>query len=104
MNAPAISETDVHRLAESLFADDLHAKRVLSLGNATLGIIRGGALGVHAIGRGLALARNSSQKHGVKQVDRFLGNDSIKPWSLFAAWVPFVVAERTEVVIALDWT
>jgi hypothetical protein len=104
MNAPAISESDVHRLTETLFAEDLHAKRVLSLGNATLGVIRSGALGVHAIGRGLALARSTSQKHSVKQVDRFLGNESIRPWDLFASWVPFVVAERTEVVIALDWT
>ncbi len=36
-------------------------------------------------------------------MDRLLSND-VDPWRLFASWVPFVVAERKEIVAALDWT
>jgi Transposase DDE domain len=94
----------VHEFVESLFEDDLHAKRVLSLGNATVGVLRAGALGIHAIGRGLALARQSSTKHAVKQIDRLVGNDGVDVWELFASWIPFVVASRSEIWVALDWT
>jgi len=48
---------DVPRFLDGLFDGDLHAKRVLSLANATLGVIRTAALAVHTIGQGLALAR-----------------------------------------------
>ena len=87
-----------------LFERDLHAKRVLSLTNATLGVLRAGALGVHAIGVGLAREMDLDPKHAIKQVDRLLSNKGIDPWSLFEQWVPFVLAQRTEAVVALDWT
>lgn len=89
---------------ETLFADDLHAKRVLSLAHATSGVLRAGALGINAIGRGLSIARRTSQKHSVKQVDRLVGNTGIDVWQLLASWVPYVVADRSEVWVALDWT
>jgi hypothetical protein len=87
-----------------LFERDLHAKRVLSLTNATLGVLRAGALGVHAIGVGLAREMDLDPKHAIKQVDRLLSNPGIEPWSLFEQWVPFVLAEREEALVALDWT
>ena len=46
----------VHAFAESLFESDLHAKRVFSIANATLGVVYGASLAVHAIGSGLACA------------------------------------------------
>ncbi|WP_223637768.1 hypothetical protein [Corallococcus sp. EGB] len=33
-----------------------------------------------------------------------LSNRGFNVWKLFGAWVPFVLEERTEAVIALDWT
>jgi hypothetical protein len=33
-----------------------------------------------------------------------LSNTGINVWHLFASWVPFVVADRPEIVTALDWT
>ena len=47
----------VHRFLSDLFDGDLHAKRVLSLANATLGVVRTASLAVNTIGHGLALAR-----------------------------------------------
>jgi len=60
----------VDRFLAGLFERDLHAKRVLSLANATLGVIETASLAVHAIGHGLALARGRVIKHAIKQVDR----------------------------------
>jgi hypothetical protein len=40
----------------------------------------------------------------VKQVDRLLSNAGINPWRLFALWVPFMLGQRTEALVALDWT
>ena len=69
--------TQVHRGLISLFDDDLHAKRVLSLANATLGVVRSASLAVDMIGQGLALARGLLTKHAIKQVDRMLSNQGI---------------------------
>jgi hypothetical protein len=33
-----------------------------------------------------------------------LGNDAVNPWNLAEQWVPFVVASREEIVVAMDWT
>ena len=42
------------RFVEELFGDDLHAKRVLSLSNAVVGVLRAAVLSVHAIGQAYA--------------------------------------------------
>ena len=89
---------------EKIFEDDLHARRVLSLANGVVGVLDAAALSIHAIGRGYAHATGGSEKHGVKQTDRLLGNRGIEVWSLFGAWAGFVVGERKEIVVALDWT
>ena len=99
-----INEGQISHLVGSLFEEDLHAKRILSLSQATLGAVEAAALGVHAIGLGLAAAKGLNAKHTTKQVDRLLSNQGIEPWNLFGSWVPFVVASRPEVVVALDWT
>jgi len=88
----------------SMVGEDLHAKRVLSLSNATLGVIHGASLGVATIGRALAQARGLETKHAIKQVDRLMSNSGIDVWSLFETWVPSVVGSRPEVVVAMDWT
>jgi hypothetical protein len=98
------SEKEVHKFLSSLLADDLHAMRVLSLAHATLGVLHSASLAVHAIGLGMAEARGVNTKHAIKQVDRLLSNQGIVLWELFAQWVPFVLGDRKEIVVALDWT
>lgn len=104
MRSPAINEQKVHEFLCSLFGDDLHAKRVLSLSLATLGVIHAASLSVYAIGQALAMARGTKGQHGVKQVDRLLSNTGIDVWHLFALWVPYLLGQRTEAVVSLDWT
>lgn len=93
-----------HQLVEDLLGDDLHAKRVLSVGNGVVGVMHAAALSVHAIGQGLAAANGTDPRHGVKQVDRLLSNRKLDVWDLFRVWVPFVAGSRSEIVVALDWT
>src|SRR5580700_9168146 len=70
---------------------DLHAKRILSLTNATLGVIKTASLAVNTIGQGLALARGLVTKHAIKQVDRLLSNEGIDIDAALRHWVPYVV-------------
>jgi hypothetical protein len=63
-----------------------------------------GSLAVSAIGQGLAHVCGTDPKHTKKQVDRLLGNSAIAVWDYFAYWVPYVISERKEVVVAIDWT
>src|SRR5438128_306399 len=85
----------VHRFLDGLFDGDLHAKRVLSLANATLGVISTASLAVNTIGQGLALARGRMTKHAVKQVDRLLSNPGIDVDAALRHWVPHVGGVRT---------
>ena len=80
-----LSFEGVHQFLKTLFAQDLHAKRVLSLAGATLGVIESASLAVGMIGQGLALARGRLTKHAIKQVDRLLstqGSMSTPCWSI----------------------
>ena len=104
MSDQPLDRDRITKLVSTIFADDLHAKRVASLAGAAVGVLEGAALGIHAIGKALAMAEGLRTKHAVKQVDRLLGNDGISPWGLFASWVPFVVGDRLEIATALDWT
>jgi hypothetical protein len=100
----ALRQGDVIGFVSSLYEGDVHAKRVLSLSNATLGVLTSGSLAVHAIGQGLAHAQGTLSKHGVKQVDRLLSNPGIEVEQFFENWVPYVIGARKEVLVALDWT
>ena len=95
---------DVNRFLNGLFDGDLHAKRVLSLANATLGVVRTASLAVNTIGQGLALARGLVTKHAIKQVDRLLSNEGIDVDAALRHWVPHVVGSRTDIKVAMDWT
>ncbi len=99
-----LSFEGVHRFLKTLFAEDLHAKRVLSLAGATLGVIESASLAVAMIGQGLALARGRLTKHAIKQVDRLLSNPGIDVDALLVHWVPYVVGSRSSITVAMDWT
>jgi len=94
----------IHRFLAGLLGADMHAKRVLSLANATLGVVRTASLAVHTIGQGLALARGLVTKHAVKQVDRLLSNDGIDIDAILPHWVHHVAGSRIDIKVAMDWT
>ena len=99
-----LSFEGVHQFLKTLFAGDLHAKRVLSLAGATTGVIASASLAVGMIGQGLALARGRLTKHAIKQVDRLLSNPGIDVDALLVHWVAYVVGNRSSITVAMDWT
>jgi hypothetical protein len=82
----------------------MHAKRRLSLAMGIVGVMHAVSLAIHGIGRGLASAMDLDPKHTTKQVDRLLSNERLQMSSLLPPWVQYVIGERKEVVVALDWT
>ena len=93
-----------HDFLYRIFAESLHAKRIESLANGSLGVMTGASLAVSIIGHSLAQARSLVDKHAIKQVDRLLSNRGIVVWEMFAPWVREVVGPRKEIVVAMDWT
>ena len=99
-----ITFISTHKILNTLFSEDVHAKRIYSLANATLGVISSASLAVNTIGQGLALARGRLTKHAIKQVDRLLSNQGIEIDELLMHWVPYAVGQRPNIVVAMDWT
>ena len=91
---------DVRSFLNSVLDEDIHTKRIVSLANATLGVMTGASLSVAVIGKSLAQARGLLPKHAVKQVDRLLSNPRIE--AVFAT--PEMVGPRKDIVVAMDWT
>ena len=87
-----LPRTKIADFIDNLYDGDLHAKRVLSLANATLGVLVSASLAVHAIGQGMAQALGKLSKHGVKQVDRLLSNQGVDVWEFFGYWIPYLPA------------
>jgi len=102
--AQKLQAQQVYRFMDELLGESMHVKRVGSLANATLGVMRSASLAVNTIGQGLALARGLGTKHAIKQVDRLLSNPGIEVDDILERWVPHVVGSRTNIVVAMDWT
>jgi len=94
----------IHDTLSSVLENDLHAKRINSLCDATLGVLHSGSLAICAIGQGLAAARSLKPKHAIKQVDRLLSNEAIHVDDILVRWVPFVIGARDSIMVAMDWT
>ena len=104
MKTHPVRASSTQKFIEGIVGNDLHAKRILSLANAVLGAAHAAALAIHAIGQALAQARGLNAKHAIKQVDRLLSNPKVTAWKFFEYWVPFLVRNRPDIVVALDWT
>jgi hypothetical protein len=63
------SFSEVREVHSGVLHQDLHAKRIDSLCDATLGVLHSASLAVCTIGQGLATARGLNPKHATKQVD-----------------------------------
>ena len=84
MNHPIKRVEFVRKYLDGIFAEDVHAKRVMSLANGAVGVMTGASLAVSIIGQSLAQARGLLSKHAIKQVDRLLSNQGIVVWDMFA--------------------
>lgn len=95
----------IERTVRSIFeGSGLHAKQILSLGRAVLGVAYAMRAGVASVGRALATVRGTTPKHGIKQFDRFLSNAAIDLNLAWISYLGFVIGQRSELVVSLDWT
>ncbi|MBS1653090.1 MAG: IS4 family transposase [Bacteroidetes bacterium] len=101
---PVITHNMISNTITSIFHDELHVKRVLSLSNAVQGVLQSASLAIHAIGHGLSVAQGTTSKHAIKQVDRLLSNANIDTWSFQSCWIPYSIGARKEIIVAMDWT
>ena len=99
-----LNSSSIQKFLSEVVEDDLHVKTLLSLSNATLGVLQSTSLCIHWIGRAYAWASGTDGKHGVKQVDRLLSNNHVRPWALAPRWIATLVGPREEILVALDWT
>jgi hypothetical protein len=101
---PVLNLHQARDFMRQLFGGDMHATRVLSLANSVAGVLDTAVLSIHAIGQAYAKLAKITAKAGVKQVDRLLSNKGIDLAICMTLWIQFVVAERDEIVLAMDWT
>jgi hypothetical protein len=94
---------ETKELLERVFVD-LHEKRVLSLANYSVGAMNASSAAIHVLGASYAEVAGTVPKHGIKQVDRYLSNTGINIEELTPYWAQFVIGERAQIMIALDWT
>ena len=99
-----LSPGRIQEFALHIFGESMHAKRVMSLGNAVIGLIHAAVASIHAIGAAYAATAGILPQSGVKQIDRLLSNANVLTRYIQQKWVQFVVAERPELLLAMDWT
>ena len=99
-----LSFDGVHNFLDTLFGDDLHAKRVKSLARAARGD-QSASLAVGLIGRGLALARGRlTGMHRSTRWTRLLSNQGIDVDACCRVGALRDPANATAVTVAMDWT
>ena len=99
-----LNAKSIERFLAEVVQVDLHVKTILSLALGTLGVLHATSLCIHVVGRAMAWARGADPKHCIKQFDRMLSNANFTPWSVARKWVSFVLGDRQEAWVALDWT
>jgi hypothetical protein len=76
----------------------------MSLSSGVVGVVHAAALAIHAIGQAYAQSAGITAKSGVKQIDRMLSNSGMALDTMLETWVKFVVGDRPELMLAMDWT
>lgn len=104
IDASADKLIKISSIINGIYGDELHKKRQLSLAHAAMGVLASESLFLHRMAEGLVNTRGGDKKHATKQIDRLLSNKGISVWDLSEFWVTFVIGEKKEVVVALDWT
>ena len=98
------ARTQVDGLVEQIFGGEVHAPRVASMSQGVDGVLHAAALGIRAIGHGLAAANGLTPRHAIKPVDRLLSNPKMSRDERLRCWVKFVVGERKDLDVNCDWT
>jgi Transposase DDE domain len=77
-------------------------RRALCLGRLVYALMRGGRLGVAEIGR--HIPTSTTDKHHIKAVDRFLGNEKLDLYIVWSALLRLAAYKHDRLDVLLDWT
>jgi hypothetical protein len=83
----------------------VHMTRVRLVFAAAFAALRGGCLSLTALGR--SIAERTTHKHGIKRVDRLLGNRSLQftdRFRFYRAIARRVIPEGSRPIVIIDWT
>lgn len=87
----------------ALFGPHMHAKRVISLASATLGVLHSRSLAIYSIGEALSHVCGLERRHAIKQIDRLLTNTKLNVWQLVGIRMPYVVNASPEITLSVNW-
>lgn len=104
MSKNQLTPKNILKYVEKIIGESFHQKRVESIANAAIGVIKAVDLKVQSIGHGLASMLDKQSKHAIKQIDRYLSNEGIDLEEFFECWVKYQVRILQEIVLAMDWT
>lgn len=87
-----------------LWLQDLHASRRRAVTDAALAVLRCGSVVSASVGR--SIATNTTDKHGIKRVDRLLGNVKLHLGlaQVYRRLAEHAVGTATHPVVLVDWT
>ena len=104
MSQNQLTPKNIIKYVEKIIGESFHAKRVESIANAAIGVVKAVDLKIQSIGHGLASMLDKESKHAIKQIDRYLSNEGIEMEEFFDCWVKYQVGSLKEIVLAMDWT
>jgi hypothetical protein len=87
-----------------MLGDDVHSKTLTAVQNAVEAVLAKATVTLSAMAAALAAAQGLLLTKSQRRLDELLANANFDPWSWAEAWVPYVLASRTEAIVALDWT
>ena len=102
--AATMAPDELRRQLRAMVGDDVHAKTLGAVQNALAALLETATLGVLTLAAALAATQGLLLKNAQRRLDDLLANAHFDPWTWAEIWVPYVVAGRDEVVVALDWT
>lgn len=96
--------TPMVRKALSRCTDSIHAKRLNALVRVSEATIQANRLVPASIGR--RVTGGARPKHGIKSVDRLLGNPqlALERWVVFRAIAARLLSENSRPIVLIDWT
>lgn len=104
MSKNQLTPKNILKYVEKIIGENFHQKRVESIANAAIGVVKAVDLKVQSIGHGLASMMDKESKHAIKQIDRYLSNEGIEMEEFFECWIKYQVGNLKEIVVAMDWT
>jgi hypothetical protein len=103
-HAAALGWDALRAQVAQMLGDDAHKKTVDAATSVVAGIVRAGTVALATIATMIAAVHGLLPKAAFQRLDRIVANPRLDLRACGAAWVAFVLGDRRDVLVALDWT